>query len=648
MTGRARRAVTVAVAALVGWGVHPVPAGAAEQVAVSGRITDFTTGAPIAGACVTAVRFVDSTQVAADCAGADGVWTFTVEAGGVYLIESTAAGYQTRWATSYLSPYTRFVTEATTIDMAMVHQLPSVSGVVTDAAGTPVAGVDVRLESVDGAFRKTLYTDAQGRYSLAPIPPLPMRLSFRSVSPIHPLQFAPGRIDAAEAGVFPVGDGQALVVDEKFVPYGKIVGAFTDKTTGAPVRDACIELLYANARKCSDDAGNVTVSAPFGTWLMRVTLPEGYPGVPDGQVVLSPGETVGYEDTVLTRQTSLIVTSRAADSPSWQPPTCVIAVPVEPGVFTSPDQTAYSRHCGSYNSGPIEVWLPDARPVQLFAYSGSTTDGNGPPQYGAQWVGENGGTGERQFAKIFTPAPNVPNTGPRITMDRPGVIVGSIGEDPGGTSCVSAVALPLTIPGDPEDMQVATCTTQVAEGAPRFTLNGLGPYGWPLYVTSQDGLANVWSGGATNRLDAELVYTGAYGVDLPGPGGAVKGTVTGGAGGRMLAYDAVTGDFIAQAAVSGTSFTVGGLNTRPVILQYRPVTGQACWPNLPASPRERRYQGSIGVARGRTSTVTVSVVEGCTAQPRLTTTAAAVPRRSFGMAVGRFVGRNAIEHAAGH
>lgn len=614
MSRRLGRLGFLAVAVLVGVGATALPATAADPITISGTVSDLTTGSPIATACVTATQ--NGTVAGSVCADASGHFDLSVPAG-YYQLRASAASYRDLWFDrQYLAAQYRLFDAQTTADFPMVHALPTATGLITDPGGNPVSGAHVTVHAVDGSFSQFTYANGSGQYSFAQVPPIPLMFETTSYSPVwYPTQWVPGKTTTAGASTFTPGDGESLVVNEQFLPHASLTMTFTDKATGTPVSGICFS-MFSGAR-CSDASGMASVKTPFGTYTVEFTVPTAYLPAPSSlTVTLLPGETKSI-GKVLTRRTSILVTAHDRGNLSWQPPACVIAVPLEPGVVGSPGQTAYRPGCGGYNSGPIEIWLDDARPVQLFAYSGSTSDANGPPQFGAQWVGETSGSGDRRAAKIITPTPSVRNGGPAILLDRPAILAGSVGDNMTDEFCVSAVALPLTVPGESRDMQVETCSVTVPEGAPRFSINGLGPYAWPLYFTSKNGRGYAWSGGASNRLDAILVGAGdpIHG-EMPGAGGSIQGTITGGSNGELLAYDAITGDYLTKATVNGTAFTIGGLITRPVILQYRPVSGPACWPIMPKLGGLLRTPGAIGVLLGETTVASVDVA-GCRPSPEL-------------------------------
>jgi hypothetical protein len=599
MLRRFRRLGALAALAVVVLGITPSTASAGDAVTISGKITDLTTGEPIEGACVQIRYRTESDAVCADDAGQYAI-TFSWD---LVSIEVTADGYVSRFA-HYYYPTSQ------TMDFTLVHTLPSATGVITNAAGAPVPSALVYFRP---AYSQAMgvYTDAAGRYSIPELPAEPFTVEISKVG--FPVQWVPGKVEQSLAQVFEPGDGEVLTINEQFLPYGRVTATFVDPVTRRLMKDLCMSDGLRMA--CSDEAGQAVLDLPAGSWQLSFTVPEAYmPGPAPVTVQVLQGQTINLKPVLRALRPSIvvdIVTSPNAPVPA----ACVVAVPVHLSGHPLGGQTEYQPACGTGDKGWIQLWLDEPGPVQLFAYGapGQHTS-TGRPKYGAQWIGEFGGTGDRSMARIINPIPYDTPAEAKLSLDAAVEFSGTVGVPSTEKVCVSAVALPLTIPGNAADVQVRSCSVAATTGSPTWKLSGLGPYTWPLLFTSESGRAQVWSGGAASRSTAvQVSQFASYHQVMPGLGGSVSGSVTGNVGGELVAYDAVTGDFVGRSAIIAGSYKITGLNERPVLLQYRPQSGPACWPSLPpvGTPPRAIPRTAVSVILGRTTTVALNVGQYC-------------------------------------
>jgi hypothetical protein len=597
-------------------------ASADDEIVISGKVTDMYTGVPLVGACVELWK---TALVASSCTDAAGRYAVAAVAG-AYEVKATSAGYADMWAgeTQY-SGQPILYAASSTIDFVMVHEWPSATGLIVDPAGNPAPGATVRFKAVTGTYTASVLTGANGRFVIEKLPPIQMTISV-SAAPggeIYPTQWVPRRTTEAAAEIFKLRDGQDLSIYEPLLDHGWLSVRFSDKISNAWIDGACIRESETGKSACSVD-GSARLTLPFGARQITFTTPEHYGPTPAPVTVdILPSQSTVLAYELAYSGTSITVDLRMPYSNLARPKTCVIAVPVRPGVFDSPGQTAYKPSCGG-ETGPFEVWLEQAVPVRLFAYVPSTGAAADMPQYGAHWVTDRGGVGDLDQALVINPVANTRIDGPEIRLEQMSpdfVLAGTVGGPIGGEYCVSVLALPLALPTEISDGQVRTCVTVAAGGSAPFALKGLGPHIWPLLFTSMNGGAYSWTGGGTNRLAADVSNMRSLFVQqMPGLGGTIRGTITGGSGGQMLAYDAVTGDFVAAGAVSGNSFTIAGLNTRPLALQYRPPVGTACWPAVPApkpAPRTLPTYSWSSVVGQIVELSTVDVGSNCAADVRL-------------------------------
>ncbi|ROO60177.1 hypothetical protein EDC02_2035 [Micromonospora sp. Llam0] len=163
---------------------------------------------------------------------------------------------------------------------------------------------------------------------------------------------------------------------------------------------------------------------------------------------------------------------------------CVFATPYP--IFEFPDFCP----ARSDPSGAVSVPVPGPGTYNLFALPDSGS------RYGAQWVGQHGGTGTEKQARRITVTAGEAKQGPTIYLDRRAAITGMVTLGPIGNGTVGIVGPDPDGRRDPRYAPIAT------DGA--FHIDWLGPYAWPLLFQA-DGYPYQWSGGVGNRLLAELV-----------------------------------------------------------------------------------------------------------------------------------------------
>jgi len=180
----------------------------------------------------------------------------------------------------------------------------TIAGTITDAGGTPVPSASVQASGgEDSSYWGS--TDAAGHYSIEVPAGSGYRVSVQADQ--HPLQYAHGKINWADADVFSVATGGVTTVDESFLQTGIISGRFTYRS-GAAVVEA-----YVQASSSGSFAS--TMTAPDGTFSMPV-LPGSYrvsfsvPGLTQyvygtlnwedaALFTVAAGQTVTVEDSVI-------------------------------------------------------------------------------------------------------------------------------------------------------------------------------------------------------------------------------------------------------------------------------------------------------------------------------------------------------------
>jgi hypothetical protein len=581
---RWRRRWLAAAAGVLLAGLVAAPAQA-DEGGLTGTVTDLATGDPIAGACVSAVDYYSGNEASRACTGADGTYALTVPVEGPYKVRATADGYHELWqynktnidsaSAVYLSP----TSPAQPIAFKLFHQTATVSGRITDAAGSPVESVDVRVipeDSYDTYSSPYGYSDADGRYTVTDVIPGRYRVLFMD-NTLGQL-YAQGSETREAATIFDLRDGASITVDDSFLPMGTVEMTVVDSASHRPVTHACVEQLYGREPVC-DAADGVyrLTNVPPGYQSFSVTTGTHEPAtvnldVVRGQVVRA---TVG-----LTR-TEAIVT-QVVDRRTGRPVAGVCAILATVGSHGLSANQVWS--CSGAD-GRLVVTLTGAPGTyQMYMEPGSTG-------YGAQWVGVSGGTGNRELARKVTVAAGANVTTPAVRMDRPGSIAGVVRAPSGATG--SACALPYAPEAGGLWRESPACTD--AQGG--YTISGLGPYDWPVLFM---GDAWIWSGNKSNRYAATPAHvtagrTATMNAVIPA-GAVITGQVQNAAGtvvdADVSAYNAMTGDFAGptSGAYFGQPYQLRRLAAQPVRIEYAlPSAGyMSCWYNGTTDPRQAR------------------------------------------------------------
>lgn len=125
----------------------------------------------------------------------------------------------------------------------------TIAGRLTNADGTPAAGVSVQAEG--DTFNGFGATDDSGAYRIEDLVPGAYRVYFQLPSGAQ--QWAPQALTRTQARSFDVAGGGTVTLDEQLVPLGSIVGRFTD-ANGAPFPNVSVMVD-------SDDVeGNITTT----------------------------------------------------------------------------------------------------------------------------------------------------------------------------------------------------------------------------------------------------------------------------------------------------------------------------------------------------------------------------------------------------
>ncbi|WFE28875.1 hypothetical protein O7623_06720 [Solwaraspora sp. WMMD791] len=201
------------------------------------------------------------------------------------------------------------------------------------------------------------------------------------------------------------------------------------------------------------------------------------------------GATIAPQAYATTDFTGPGIRTSVIDAATGEPVAdiCVFAVPVFTFSFADVCPTR------SDSRGRVNVPVPGTGSYNLFALPDSGS------RYGAQWVGQTGGTGTQKEARWFTFTADEVKPGPTILLDDRSVVTGVLigADDTALTNGTVGIVAP--VPDGSRDPRYSP----VAEDG-TFSIDWLGPYQWPLLFKA-DGYPYQWSGHVGNRLRAALV-----------------------------------------------------------------------------------------------------------------------------------------------
>ena len=256
---------------------------------VTGTVTDSTTGAPIAGACVSVWDpTVGNYAGGYDAGGYVGYSTCT-DAAGVYRSAGLSTGsYQVvfdQWGSgSYLEQWYDGQPSADTatsvqvtlgsgtsnIDAAL-RVGGSIAGTVSDANG-PVADASVQVyAATTGAFISGGWanTDSSGAYETQGLADGTYKVEFTAPSGSSDQgQWYRGMPDMVSADTVTIANGQSVTgVDATLTSGGSITGTVTDSGTSQPLEGICVQAISTSGQfyppfpddVCSDSVGAYTI-----------------------------------------------------------------------------------------------------------------------------------------------------------------------------------------------------------------------------------------------------------------------------------------------------------------------------------------------------------------------------------------------------
>jgi len=238
---------------------------------LAGRVTDRTTGAPIAS-IVTVAYNLDGTTRAFSTTDAGGAYSIVVPPGdyriGVYDASLV-------YVTQFYGTLAHAIAEQTTggFDFALVRGA-TVTGRVT-SSGNNLNAITVAAYDLSGQLLSSTSTDATGRYALLVAPGIAKLLAFDPALHYATAYYLGARTFAASPVVSLV-EGQSYAADFSMTAAGRIIGSVVDAISGAPL-DAMDVIAYdgsdAVAQTLSDALGSFRIAVPPGTYIVAAADP---------------------------------------------------------------------------------------------------------------------------------------------------------------------------------------------------------------------------------------------------------------------------------------------------------------------------------------------------------------------------------------
>jgi hypothetical protein len=358
----------------------------------------------------------------------------------------------------------------------------SVVGTFTDSSGDGIPDVEVFLEPIDAAgdYRES-YTDEDGYFEFPVVASGDYRLSFHDWD--HGLlQYAFGAVTRDEADVISVVAGQVTTVHDTLLPTGSVRITAQDTLTGEAVMQFSVQV---SGRFGDTDDGEVIITGlPAGTHQIDWASAPGYSLLDPVQFTVVAGEQA--EVTLPLHPRSRIETT-VVDAATGEPLAGVCLITASATAFRMPE---WCPHV-SGPDGRVIVEVAGAGTYNLLAWP---RDAEG---YGAQWVGRDGGTGVQSQAARVTVADGGVADAPVVKMDPAGSVTGVV-TDPHGDPVPHGV---VRIGNDGFGVGGGLGEAWINENG-SYTLDGLGPYEWPLLFNVWT-YPSQWSGGVADRRLAE-------------------------------------------------------------------------------------------------------------------------------------------------
>ncbi|MEU8077397.1 carboxypeptidase regulatory-like domain-containing protein [Catellatospora citrea] len=554
--------------------VDPIPA-VPSFITRQGRVLAQPGATPVPDAQVT-MYATGLVPVGTTRTDAEGRFTFPnlFTQGGVYT-KASAPGFATAWMVDDPEPLT-----AMGANLPISITLRAGSGRllarISDHDGSlPYPGTTATLSRVDSAWSYTLPVRFDGTIDLPELPAGQYRLQLHPTTPTtwRPQQWYPGELDSTDAGVITITDGQTTEITETLLGPAVVEVTLRDAVTGATLSGGCVLTV------CTDVNGTYRVVLgwqPNSYGLSATHAPYHYPA--QISVTARPGEIT---PVTLTMQPGAVVATTYQDRVNTYlfPDVCVYAVQGRWGMETDNGGAPVCGRPaadGSLLLGPFQPGY-----VQLFVRSRGIA--------GAQWLGYQGGTGDRRSAATLLLQRGAVTTAPTIVAAESGSVHGIIRE------AVTNRPVPYSC------AQAGPGMTSCGDGG-FYNFSDLGPYQWVI-AYSGPGKVTVRPGEA--GAPASVVITSRVGIAADPalrPATVGQSFTVGGTAPTMwnvLVYDALTREMI-DAAGGGAGMALPYGRHVVVRLDY---DGHRCWAYLATGSRLTPYY-QVGVSLINKTTLT--------------------------------------------
>ena len=282
---------------------------------ITGTVTAGSNGGPIAGVYVRAEAVATGYGSSFyGQTGGSGEFTIGGLPTGDYRVYFDAPD-DSAWVSAYFGGGTFLTTPTVSVSVgketpnidAILVAGQSISGLVSNSAGDPLAGVQVYVRSDDGSLQRSVDTGEDGRYSVSGLPPGDYSVRFEADSQNYAAEYYDNQtVEQSATLVTVAGDAPVTGIDATLESGGAISGTIRN-STGQPISGVQVnafswtgsqQLAYAY----SDSLGRYTISGlAAGSYRIEFFATGAYSAARyPTAVTVSAGQAVEGIDAVLT------------------------------------------------------------------------------------------------------------------------------------------------------------------------------------------------------------------------------------------------------------------------------------------------------------------------------------------------------------